>query len=189
MIKNKTAKAFIIGTCLVLGSSAGVYADQSPAVRPAIIEKVDEVSKDDRVETRIAPDKIAEEDQIMTIQILSINENDALTQKHQEISSYAFKTNKAQLIEKGIRVAGVQIVGDTVEIAIAPYDEKRADYLYEIFGKDMVTVVEMEQAVAEDLVTITSNKSAEAADRTERGFINALKQMLGSFVEWIKGIF
>ena len=189
MLKNKTAKALIIGTCMVLGSTAGVFADETAVTRPALIEKIDQSEKIVETERILVPDKIAEEDQIMTIQIMSINENDVLVQKQREIDNYVFKHNSAELEKRGIRVSSTGIVGDTVEIAIAPYDAESADYLYEIFGKEMVTVVEEEAAVPLDLVTITVNKSAESADAVQKGFFSAFKHAFNNIVEWIKGIF
>jgi hypothetical protein len=73
--------------------------------------------------------------------------SDVLLQKQQEIDKYVFEQHADELVNKGITVTNTGPVGDVVEIGITPYNEANADYLYGIFGKEMVKVVEGQQAV------------------------------------------
>jgi hypothetical protein len=170
MLKNKAAKALIIGACLTVSSIAGVYADTNNVeVKPAIIQEV------------------YDDSQMMEIQILSAKNDDVLTQKQKEIDEYVFEKNREELGKKGITVTSTGVVGDVVEVSITPYDLKSADYLYELFGKDMVSVVAGEQAVTLDLVT-TADISAQSgiAVEKEASFFEAIFK---GIVEWFKSIF
>lgn len=165
MIKNKAAKALIIGTCLVASSMASVYADTNNVeIKPAIVEKA------------------ADDSQIMEIQILSAENDDALSQKQREIDEYVFEKNAKELEEKGITITHTGVVGDFVEVGIAPFDVKSADYLYDIFGEDKVRVVAGEQAVPLEYVTLSQqNTVVEDTSFFER--------VLNSIAEWFKSIF
>lgn len=69
-----------------------------------------------------------------------------LTQKHKEIDKYIFEENSAEIVERGFTVTHTGPREDYIEIGITPYSEENADYLYEVFGKDNVKVVEGQQA-------------------------------------------
>lgn len=165
MIKNKAAKALIIGTCLVASSMASVYADtDNVEIKPAIVEKA------------------ADDSQIMEIQILSAENNDALSQKQREIDEYVFERNAKELEEKGITITHTGVVGDFVEVGITPFDVKSADYLYDIFGEDMVRVVAGEQAVPLEYVTL-SQQNTIVED------VSFFERIFNSIAEWFKSIF
>ncbi|MDF2890731.1 MAG: hypothetical protein K0R80_1098 [Clostridia bacterium] len=170
MIKNKAAKALIIGACLTLSSMAGVYADTNNVeVKPAIIQEVND------------------ESEIMTIQIAAVNNEDVLSKKQMEIDQYVFEQHQEELEKKGIIVTSTGVVGDVVEVSITPYDVKNADYLYELFGEDMVKVVAGEQAVPLDLVT-TADISAQSGMAVEKE-ASFFETFFKGIVEWFKSIF
>jgi hypothetical protein len=73
--------------------------------------------------------------------------NDALLQKQSEIDSYVFEKHADELEKQGIHVTNTGAVGNVVEIGITDYTDEKANYLYGIFGKDLVKVVEGQQAV------------------------------------------
>jgi hypothetical protein len=88
---------------------------------------------------------------------------DPILQKQREIDQYVFEQHKADFEKKGITVTQTSPQNGYVEIGITPYNNANADYLYGIFGKDQVKVVEGEEAV-----TLGTNAAAstvtEAAD-------------------------
>jgi hypothetical protein len=171
MIKNKAFKALVIGTCLMVSSAAGVYADTNKVeVKPAIVQEVNQ------------------EPEMMTIQIESVKVDEALLKKQMEIDQYVFEKHREELEQKGITVTSTGVIGDKVEVAIKPYDVKSADYLYEIFGKEMVNVVAGEQAIPLDLVTMDADKAAWSGMAVDKE-ASAFETIFNNIVEWFKSIF
>lgn len=74
-------------------------------------------------------------------------ELDALYAKQSEIDQYLFVDHAKEIEEKGIFINYTGVVGDQIEIGISPYSEENANYLYKIFGKDTIQVVEFDQSV------------------------------------------
>jgi len=166
MIKNKAAKALIIGTCLMVSSMASVYADtNSVEVKPAIVQEVNQ-----------------EAEEMMTIQIESVSNEDALTQKQNEIDEYVFQTHKEELEKKGIIVLTTGVIADAVEIGIEPYNAENANYLYEIFGEDMVRVVEAEANVPLEYITMSAPVDAPQEE------VSFFGNIFNNIVEWFKNI-
>lgn len=176
MIKNKTTKALIIGACLTFSSMTGVYADTTNVeVKPAIVQEVYDDSK------------------MMETQIMPVQKDDALANKQLEIDRYVFADHIEEIEKMGIIITSTAVVGDVVEIGITPYDVKNADYLYELFGKELVSVVAGEQAVPLDLVTITGQNPAESDVAAQSGMAvqkaSFFETILKSITEWFKSIF
>lgn len=177
MIKNKAAKALIISTCIMVSSMAGVYADTTTVeVKPAIVQEVYDDSK------------------MMETQILMTKSDDALANKQLEIDRYVFADHIGDIEKMGITVTSTAVVGDVVEIGITPYDVKSADKLYELFGKEMVSVVAGEQAVPLDLVTITADNPAVSDLASQSGVAvekeaSIFATIFNNIVEWFKSIF
>lgn len=106
----------------------------------------------------------AEGDEQMTIQIESVSiPNEKLTEKQIEIDQYLFKDHAKDIEEKGFKILTTGVIADMVEIGISPYTQENADYLYKLFGSDMVRVVSTEPA---ELMTvaITSSGSEGGVD-------------------------
>ncbi|WP_199620726.1 hypothetical protein [Paenibacillus alkalitolerans] len=72
---------------------------------------------------------------------------DALLQKQNEINDFVFGQGKDEIAQQGFTVTYTRPNNGYVEIGITPYNESHAEYLYEKFGRDIVKVVEGEQAV------------------------------------------
>jgi len=170
MIKNKAIHAMIIGTCIFASSMAGVYADTSAADAP------------------------------VSIQIEQVNPSNPLMQKQSEVDQYIFEKHAKDFADKGITVTNTGVMGDYVEIGITPYNEKNAAYLYDIFGKDQVKVVEGMQAVlyndnsannAEAQITAYSPEIAEAqvVSAPVEKEPSAIASFFGNIWDWIKSIF
>lgn len=165
MIKNKAAKALIIGTCLMVSSMATVYADTTNVeVKPAIVQEV------------------TDDSEMMTIQILSAADEDAMLQKQKEIDEFVFGAHRDELMKRDILITSTVVVGDVVEISIDKYDAKKADYLYEVLGKENVSVVAGEQAVPLEYVTM----SGPVVEQKEASFF---ENIFNNIVEWFKSIF
>lgn len=75
------------------------------------------------------------------------SEDKALFDKQLEIDRYLFADHVKEIEEKGIIVSYTGVADTYVEIGISPYTDKNTNYLYELFGKDIVKVVKAEQAV------------------------------------------
>jgi hypothetical protein len=83
------------------------------------------------------------DDEQVTIQIESISPVDeAIYNKQVEIDQYLFKEHAKDIEEKGFKVLTTGVANGKVEVGITPYSEENADYLYGLFGKDMVTIIE-----------------------------------------------
>lgn len=72
---------------------------------------------------------------------------DRLTNKQAEIDEYVAGAGQEELSAQGFTVTHTGVVGDKVEVGITPYNEQYAEFLYEKFGRDIVQVVEGEQAI------------------------------------------
>jgi hypothetical protein len=74
-------------------------------------------------------------------------ENNAMMEKQKEIDQYLFVDHVKDIEDKGFMVNYTGASDTYVEIGISPYTEENADYLYDIFGKDEVKVVEFDQSI------------------------------------------
>jgi hypothetical protein len=103
--------------------------------------------------------------------------SDALLKKQSEIDAYVFKQNKEDLAKQGIQVTNTGAVGDKVEVGILDYTDKKADYLYNLFGTELVKVVEGQQAVLLD--------NSAPLTTTTTASVNEAGQSNSQFVPWI----
>lgn len=96
-------------------------------------------------------------------------END-LIQKQQEIDQYLFINHAAEVAQQGFMVTHTGPRDSYIEIGIRPYNEENAQYLYEIFGQDLIKVVEGQQAVlletSDTVIPDTPVSSNMGANRT-----------------------
>lgn len=116
MKKFKILGAFILGIGITVLSSNVVFAEKN--------------------EDNKSVDQI--------IQIAVVDEN--LAKKQEEIDYIVFNENSKEIEEKGFTVVSTGMVDKFVEVRIEPYNEENAEYLYNILGRDMVKVVDAEQA-------------------------------------------
>lgn len=175
MIKNKAAKAFIVGACIIGSTMAGVYADtNTPVTKPAIVDP----AKDDS--------------QTYTIQIESVKPETPQDKKQLEIDRYVFADHVKEIADKGITVTNTGVVGDYVEVGITPYTEANANYLYDLFGKDLVKVVEGQQAVTLDTTAAPADEKAAALTSAPTQTVqktSIITTIINSIIEWFKSIF
>lgn len=104
--------------------------------------------------SQLAPDGI-----MTTTQAEQQIVDEKITEKQVEIDKYLFGDYKDDIAKKGFTVSTTTVTPDGfVQIGITPFSQENADYLYELFGKDMVKVVEEAQAT-----TLDDSKAAETA--------------------------
>ncbi len=90
-------------------------------------------------------------------EIQTTKSGDVLLQKQTEIDKYVFETHRDELEKKGITVTHTGPQSEYVEIGITPYNDTNAEYLYEIFGREIVKVVEGQQAVTLGTAVASNN--------------------------------
>jgi|GEM_PF-4190052 len=73
--------------------------------------------------------------------------DEAILKKQNEIDAYLFKEHAKEVGQKGITVTHTVPFEDFVEIGILPLTEENQEYLYGIFGKEQVRIVEGQKAV------------------------------------------
>lgn len=88
-----------------------------------------------------------------------VSVNDDVIKKQKEIDQYLFEQHKDEIAKKDFKVTHTAPIDNYVEIGITPYNKTNAEYLYEIFGKDMVKVVEGQQAVTLDMKAENVNEA------------------------------
>lgn len=100
---------------------------------------------------------------------------DRLFALQKEVDQIVF-VEKADEIEKmGFMVNYTGVAEEYVEIGISPYSKKHADYLYDLFGKDLIKVVEFDQSIiyatggpVDEVPEIVSEKEEEAITDKEK---------------------
>jgi LPXTG-motif cell wall-anchored protein len=75
-----------------------------------------------------------------------IEENSAMYEKQREIDQILFVDKAEEIAAQGIKIAFTVVAGDMVEVAVAPLTDESADYLYGILDKDLVKLVDAEEA-------------------------------------------
>ncbi|OPX44435.1 hypothetical protein CLHUN_17340 [Ruminiclostridium hungatei] len=73
--------------------------------------------------------------------------DEAILKKQKEIDAYLFKEHAKEVEQKGITVTHTVPFEEFVEIGILPLTEENQEYLYGIFGKEQVRIVEGQKAV------------------------------------------
>ncbi|GAB6930325.1 hypothetical protein JCM10914A_43080 [Paenibacillus sp. JCM 10914] len=76
-----------------------------------------------------------------------VSSEDQRSAKQGEIDAYVAGEGKAEMEAEGFSVTHTGVVGDKVEVGITPFNEQHANFLYDKFGRDLVEVVEGEQAI------------------------------------------
>jgi len=134
----------------------------------------------------------------VSIQIEQVGYDEALIQKQSEIDRYIFEENKKNFEDKGITVTNTGIISDYVEVGITPFNEENANYIYELFGKDSVKVVEGIQATTLASVDIAQDAVVQyPSEITEAQIVSApaekeassIASLFAAIWEWIKNIF
>jgi hypothetical protein len=70
-----------------------------------------------------------------------------LSALQKEIDQYLLVDHVKEIEDKGFMINYTSPMDSYVEIGISPFSDENANYLYELFGKDKVKVVEFDQSV------------------------------------------
>ncbi len=74
--------------------------------------------------------------------------NSSMDEKQREIDNYLFGEHGKDLEKMGFKITSTFPTEEGyLQIGITPYKDKFADYLYELFGKDVIKVVEEDQSI------------------------------------------
>ncbi|NLP35199.1 MAG: hypothetical protein GX359_08415 [Clostridiales bacterium] len=97
------------------------------------------------------------------------DEANALFEKQAEIDRYVFYDHAEDIRKQGFEIYYTGVADTFVEIGINPYSEEHADYLYDIFGKEIVKVVPSEEVVLynmaeEDMASDSDETITDTAD-------------------------
>ncbi len=136
MIKSKFAKAFILSICLSVFSAAAVNAAVSEGGQTGAFQGSGSVG------ITVAP---GNPDQAVST---SAAVNEEILKKQNEIDLYLFKEHQKEIEQKGISVTYTAPMDSYVEIGIMPLNDENAEYLYGIFGKDKIKVVDGQKVIA-----------------------------------------
>ncbi|MHB8131075.1 MAG: hypothetical protein ACYDEX_19010, partial [Mobilitalea sp.] len=117
MRKSNLVKGFMLGLCMSVLTSGVAFAQLSGETVPAIS---------------------AEE---------QTNEMKELYALQKDIDQYLLVDHVKEIEDKGFMINYTSPMDSYVEIGISPFSDENANYLYELFGKDKVKVVEFDQSV------------------------------------------
>lgn len=92
----------------------------------------------------------------------------ALYAKQKEIDQYLLVDHTKEIADKGIEINYTAVTDTYVEIGISPFNDDNANYLYDIFGKDIVKVVEFDQSILYSSTT-SSGVAPDATAVTDEG--------------------
>jgi len=154
MLKSKLVKSLVVGMSLTM-----MFTSAALASTDADSNSTEEFTiQIEAVQENLAVDGVSEE----------------ILEKQKEVDKYLFEDNLQKIREKGFTVTHTAPMSDYVEIGITPYSEENANYIYEILGRDMIKVVEGQQAVLYDTgdapdasVSYPANLAATTSDRAE----------------------
>jgi len=98
------------------------------------------------------------------------------------------------LEERGITVTHNGAIGDSIEVGILPNTEENANYIYELIGKDKITLVDGEAYMLKATTSIAPDSTAKpeeavAVAAPAEKEASTVAVFFGSIWEWIKSIF
>lgn len=181
MFNKKKAAALLIGAMLTVNSMGMVFADgDGSEPRPLPANKADNPAVVLEVDPSITT--TPEEELMFTTQVLTVSENDPMLKKQAEIVQYLFVDYKDAIAENGFMVTHTVVVGEQVEIGIRPYSETSAEYLYGVFGRDQIAVVDGQAADVMMVALGTPEYSLKNAEANPASFFSIIW-------EWIVNLF
>lgn len=124
-------KTLILGVCLTFGPASAVYASDSLIAEGANVSSLTVAS------IMVAPDAPVSSPAYPGQEI-----DPDLLKLQQRIDQFVFEEHRGEFADKGFSVTHTGPMGEYVEIGIQPYSDKSAEYLYSMFGKEKVKVVE-----------------------------------------------
>lgn len=111
-------------------------------------------------------------DQSVTFKVQSSDKEKLLLEKQSEIDKYVFEEHAKEIESKGIKVTHTGQANGYVEVGITPFTKANADYFYNLFGKDLIKVVEGQQAqLMNGAVTTSAQESASPVKETSVNYL------------------
>jgi len=117
MRKSNLVKGFMLGLCMSVLTSGVAFAQMSGETIPAVSDE-------------------AQTDEMKELYALQ-----------KDIDQYLLVDHVKEIEDKGFMINYTSPMDSYVEIGISPFSDENANYLYELFGKDKVKVVEFDQSV------------------------------------------
>ena len=117
MIRKNLLKVVMLGLCLASLSSGSAFAMATVSETP--VAGTEEISP----------------------------ELQKLYNKQKEVDRVLFEEHAKDIEGMGFIVSSTGVMENAVEISISPYEEKFADYIYELVGKDGIKVTEMDESM------------------------------------------
>lgn len=135
MIRRNLIKAFALGLCMSSFFAGAAYAQAGAGSTPSFggVEVAEAVEAVDDI---------------------------TLYKKQKEMDQYLFVDHVKDIEEKGFKVVYTGVAESYVEVGITPYSEKNAEFLYNIFGRGIVKVVDTEAAIT----LVDENQAPDAPD-------------------------
>lgn len=110
-------------------------------------------------ETAKAPDTAVSSEILYTTSVSTDNPKvKEMMQKQLEVDKIVFEDKQKELEEKGITVTYTAPLETAVEVAIIPFNADNENYVYELLGKDNISVVE---GVAPELIYASGAATGE----------------------------
>lgn len=101
--------------------------------------------------------------------VISDEFDSAIFDQLDKVNNLLFEVNAAKIEAKGLAIMSTAATATAVEIGILPYTEENAAYIYDIVGKDLISVVEGK----EPELMATSGIAVDPAVQTGEGEIIA----------------
>lgn len=117
MRKTNLIKAIMLGLCLTAIPTGTAFAQLAVSPAPAVVGEGQS------------------------------GEQEILYKKQTEIDQYLMVDHAKEIEEKGFMINYTSVVSNYIEIGISPYTDESAEFIYGIFGKDNVKVIEFDQSI------------------------------------------
>ena len=161
MTRFKILKGVMLGLCISLLSTGVAFASESSGGGSSGFEGNKTIEDRGSIDPTNASD----------MDYLKSEYKEDTLKKQKEIDQYVFTDHADELYKMGFKVVYTGPSEDVVEIGIAPYQEKFAQFLYEKFGKDNIVVVESEEAYLYTTMEATSSPDTPVAYEGEGRYV------------------
>lgn len=143
MFRLKFTKVFVLSVCLSVFSAGAVNASVGEDVKKGAAEGGGEIG--------ITMVSGSPDEPVSSPAAAAISAD--ILKKQVEIDTYLFKEHQKEIEQKGISVTHTAPFETYVEIGIMPLNDENATYLYGLFGKDKVKVVDGQKVITMSAMT------------------------------------
>lgn len=151
-------KALILGLGITFLTSGAAFASTEIAPDEGMAAEIAITSVEDSVKRgETTPSEPVDPNQAVSI---TVNVNEDLLKKQQEIDQSLFVDHKDELAAKGIFVTHTSPVESVVEIGITPYSDENAEFIYSLIGKDGVKAIEGMKSEIYETTVVSDNANS-----------------------------